>query len=107
MSYDRIDQLLKFLQLNSRDSFVKYALALEYINEGDDAKGKFYFNEILQNDPDYVGTYYHLGKLYERLNEKSLAKETYREGLKRSEGKDGRTYQELQEALNQLLYEDE
>lgn len=107
MNHNRIDQLMKFLQLSPNDSFIKYALALEYIKEGDDEKGKLYFEEILKNDPDYIGTYYHLGKLYERLREKFLAENTYQEGLRRSVGIDAKTYQELQEALNELLYEDE
>ena len=107
MSTPRIAQLLKFLEANANDSFVRFALALEYIKVGDEQRGLEYFSDIRKDDPDYTGTYYHLGKLYERLNKKQEAEEIYREGLKRTLGKDGKSYQEIQEALNQLLYEEE
>ncbi|MGB3076129.1 MAG: tetratricopeptide repeat protein [Chitinophagales bacterium] len=106
MNNSRIEQLLIFLSGNPKDSFVKFALALEYAKLGDDEKTLSYFKEILADDPDYCGTYYHLGKLYEKLNKKEKAEETYKEGLKRSMGKEQKTYQELQEALNQLLFEE-
>ncbi|HZX75148.1 MAG TPA: tetratricopeptide repeat protein, partial [Cyclobacteriaceae bacterium] len=64
MSITRIDQLQKFLEGAPNDSFVKFALALEYINQSDDETGLRFFKEILDHDPDYTGTYYHLGKLY-------------------------------------------
>ena len=107
MSTPRIAQLLKFLEANANDSFVRFALALEYIKVGDEQRGLEYFLDIRKDDPDYTGTYYHLGKLYERLHKKKEAEEVYREGLKRTIGKDGKSYQEIQEALNQLLYEEE
>lgn len=106
MNTSRIDQLLQFLTANPKDSFVKFALALEYAKLGDDDKTLSYFKEIISDDPGYTGTYYHLGKLYERLNEKKAAELTYEEGLKRTRGKDQKAYQELQEALNQLLFEE-
>lgn len=106
MNTSRIDQLLKFLADSPGDSFLRFALALEYIKMGDDEKALSYFKEIISNDPDYTGTYYHLGKLHERLSEKDVAEETYREGMKRTFAKDQKAYHELQEALNQLLYEE-
>jgi Tfp pilus assembly protein PilF len=107
MNQSRIEQLFKFLETNPNDSFVKFALALEYISESDDERALKYFTEIQQYDPDYTGVYYHLGKLHERQKEKKLAEEAYREGMKRTIGKDQKTYHELQEAMNQLLYDEE
>ena len=103
----RMEQLMKFLEENPNDSFVKFALSLEYINLGDDDSGLRYFKEILEYDPGYTGTYYHLGKLYERRNEKELAEKTYKEGMNRTQGKELHTYSELQQAMNQLLYDEE
>src|SRR5947207_1597589 len=80
MNNTRIEQLKKFLGQNSNDSFVLYALAIEYVNIGDDETALDYFKKILQHHPDYTGLYYHLGKLYERMRRKELAEETYREG---------------------------
>ena len=107
MSQARIDQLNKFLEQNPSDSFVLYALATEYANAGDDETALSYYRKILDGDPDYTGTYYHLGKLYQRRNQNERAEEIYREGLKRTFGKDQHANRELQEALNQLLYDEE
>jgi len=107
MSQSRIEQLKNFLEQSPNDSFVKYALAIEHINLGDDATALSFFKSILEKDPDYTGTYHHLGKLLERKKEKKEAEETYREGLRRTFGKEQHTYAELQQALNDLLYDDE
>lgn len=106
MDNTRIGQLLNFLSSNPKDSFVKFALALEYGKLGDDVKTLAYFREILTDDPAYTGTYYHLGKLYEKLGRKEEAAFTYKEGIKLTMGKEPKTCQELQEALNQMLEED-
>jgi len=107
MSGSRIEQLKKFLEQNPDDSFVKYALAIEHINLGDDDTADKFFKSILESDPDYTGMYYHLGKLLLRRNEKSEAEKTFREGMRRTFGKEQHTYAELQQALNEMLYEDE
>ncbi len=106
MNTSRIDQLLNFLAANPTDSFVRFALALEYAKLGDDEKSLAYFKAILQDDPDYTGTYYHLGKLYERLNERESAINTYTAGLQKTAGKDEKNYRELQDAMNALLYDE-
>lgn len=78
---DRIQQLLQFLQENPRDAFIQYALALEYIKKGDTDTGLFYFEQLVKNDPDYVGTYYHLGKLYKGIGRKQDALNCYQAGM--------------------------
>lgn len=64
------------------DLFLNHALALEYIKIGDDAAAKERFELNLATDPNYVGTYYHLGKLLERLQDKDAALRVYEEGMK-------------------------
>jgi Tfp pilus assembly protein PilF len=103
----RIEQLKKFLEQNPDDSFVKYALAIEHVNLSDDDTALAYFSSLLEIDPDYTGTYYHLGKLYQRQKKNELAEKTFREGMKRSFGKEHHTYAELQQALNDLLFDEE
>ena len=104
---DRIEKLKEFIAADPTDNFSKHALALEYIKLGEDKIARTFFEEILQQDPAYIGTYYHLGKLYERRNEKELAEKTYKEGMNRTQGKELHTYSELQQAMNQLLYDEE
>ena len=66
---DRIEKLKEFLQANPADSFLQHALALEYIKLGDDEAARKLFEELLNREPGYIGSYYHLGKLLERNDE--------------------------------------
>lgn len=106
MSNSRIEQLKIFLNDNSKDSFVLYALATEYINLGDDETALYYFNQLLEDDPDYTGAYYHLGKLYQRRDDPIKAEEIFNEGIKRTQAKDLHANRELREALSQLYNEE-
>lgn len=39
------------------------------------------FNLLLEKEEDYVGAYYHLGKLLEQLNQAEKAYFTYKKGM--------------------------
>lgn len=78
---DRIEKLKDFLAKEPDSSFLKYALALEYIKLEDLDQALAYFLEIKVADPNYGGMYYHLGKLYELQEEWWAAKDAYNEGL--------------------------
>src|SRR5436190_3946311 len=65
----RIEKILQYLESAPADNFLRHALALEYIKMGDDLKAKELFENILAEYPDYTGSYYHLGKLLERIGE--------------------------------------
>ena len=60
----RIEKILEMLQTSEKDSFLQHALALEYIKIGENEKALILFTELLEREPGYVGSYYHLGKLY-------------------------------------------
>ncbi len=77
----RLEQLLAFHASNPADSFILFALAKEHEKLGDDEKALHYYLKIREHDPAYVGMYYHLGKLYERLDNPSEALETYVKGM--------------------------
>lgn len=78
---ERIKQIREFLKSSPNDSFLKHALALEYIKLGEDITAQKIFEELLNHEPGYVGSYYHLGKLFERLNENEKAIEWYEKGM--------------------------
>lgn len=78
---DRLDQLKAFLAENPNDSFIRYAIALEYIKKGDNENGRSSFETLVKNDPDYVGTYYHLAKLYKKMGLSEEAGNCYKEGI--------------------------
>lgn len=102
---DRISTLKKFLEANPDDSFVQHGLALEYVKAGDDHEARMLFENILQHDPGYVGSYYHLGKLYERIGETALAVSAYENGmLAAREAKDQHAFNELKAAHDDLTF---
>lgn len=78
---ERIEKLKEFLRTDPRDLFVKHALALEYIKLGEEAPARGLFEEILEQDPAYVGSYYHLAKLLERTGETAAAIRCYEKGM--------------------------
>jgi Tfp pilus assembly protein PilF len=81
MSSDRIDKLKTFLEKQPHDSFLQHALALEYVKAGDDATARRLFEAILEREPGYTGTYYHLAKLLERLGDTEAAIAVYEKGM--------------------------
>lgn len=102
---DRISKLKAFLESSPDDSFLKHALALEYIKLEDDVTARRLFEELLEKEPEYVGSYYHLGKLLERAGEASLAATTYEKGMAMARSvNDKHAYNELQAAYEDLMY---
>ncbi len=58
----RLEFLEKNLQENPGDPFFKYALAME-IKTTDPSKAVSLLEELMEENPDYLATYYTLGKL--------------------------------------------
>ena len=102
---ERIEKLKDFLRATPTDSFLQHALALEYIKTGDDYSARSLFEEILTREPQYVGSYYHLAKLCERLGETEKAVAWYEKGMNAAKtAGDQHAYNELQMAYEELIY---
>jgi len=100
----RVEQLQEFLKEDSSDSFLKYALALEYVRVKEYETARDCFLKLIKDDENYIASYYQLGKVYESLNCLANAIEIYKKGIKiakKSEHK--KTLLELQEAYNMLI----
>jgi len=96
---DRITRILEMLKLEEHDSFLQHALALEYIKIGNDDDAKKLFDNILNRKPTYIGSYYHLGKLLERMGKPEEAAHTYQKGMEIAKAaNDSHAYNELQAA---------
>lgn len=96
---ERIDKIKEYLKESGEDSFLQHALALEYIKIGKEAEAQELFEEILEREPDYLGSYYHLGKLLERIGEAERAINVYQKGMEVAKSaNDSRSYNELQSA---------
>ena len=107
----RLEQLLKFLEQEPNDPFLQYALATEYLRNNKLETALFYYEGLVNNHQNYVGTYYHLGKLYELLGRTEDAIKIYYAGIQISKNKkDMHALSELQGVYNAIVgldYEDD
>lgn len=100
---DRIEKLKEFLATDPNDSFIKHALAMEYLGLGQEATARRLLEEVLERDAGAVGSYYQLGRLLEKAGETALALQWYKKGMAAA-GAAGekRAYNELQAAYDDL-----
>src|SRR5690606_37983696 len=75
------EQLYEFLKESPQDPFLHYAVATELLKAGETEQALVGFEQLTSKYPDYVGTYYHLGKLYEQLGRPEDAIVTYEAGM--------------------------
>ena len=62
MNAQRVEQLLKFLEADPNDCFLRYGLALEYM-KGDQLDAAIeQFNTIFRVDPAYAAAYFACGR---------------------------------------------
>ena len=102
---NRIDKINEMLLENPTDSFLQHALALEYIKLNKDDDAKKLFETILEREPGYIGSYYHLAKLLERLNDNEAAIKVYEKGMEQSKRLgDNHAFGELRSALEELVF---
>ena len=102
---DRIETLKEFLRQDPTDSFLKHALALEYIKAGDDSTARKLFEEILRREPGYIGSYYHLAKLFERNGDAAMAINWYERGMEQAKkAGENHAYNELRSAYEELTF---
>ena len=102
---DRIVRTNEMLRDNPADSFLQHALALEYIKLGNDADAQKLFEVILEREPGYVGSYYHLAKLLERIGETDNAIKIYEKGMEETKRiGDNHAFGELRSAYEELTF---
>ena len=108
MSNRMIEKLQAYLKEDPNDTFSKFALALEYKKIDDVSRAIELFEEIHEADPNYVGIYYHLGKLYDQQGDNKKAVATYKEGIEIAANTgESKTLSELKSALMELELNDE
>ncbi len=100
---ERIDKLTEMLRENPTDSFLKHALALEFIKLGKDDDARRLFESLLNLEPGYIGSYYHLAKLLERIGETDKAIKVYEKGMEEAKrAGDNHSLSELRSAFEEL-----
>lgn len=77
----RTDRLMQLIKEDPSDPFLHFALAQECEKNQEPQAALKHYLHLTTKHPDYVGTYYHLGKLYEELDKKEQAIEVYKNGV--------------------------
>jgi len=84
---NRLQQLSEFLTEQPNDPFLRYALATEHLKLGHTEEALRYYEGLVTDRPEYLGTYYHLGKLYESLARSDDAIAIYEKGMCQAQAK--------------------
>lgn len=77
----RIEQLLRFHRETPGDPFLIYALANAHQKQQDYSKAVKYYELLLNEHPEYEGTYLHYAQLKMLLNDFDKANEIYQKGI--------------------------
>lgn len=102
---NRIDKIKTMLEQNPADSFLQHALALEYIKLGNEEGARHLFEDILNREPGYIGSYYHLAKLLERAEQTEAAIKVYERGMEEAKkAGDNHALGELRSAYEELTF---
>jgi tetratricopeptide (TPR) repeat protein len=103
----RLRQLLAYHDEEPSDPFTNFAIATEYRKQGDLARARAFLERLISDAPNYLGAYYHLGKLYEELSLPELAEQTYLKGAELAgKAHDVHARAELRSALMNLQTRD-
>ncbi|NNC83847.1 MAG: hypothetical protein HKN79_09725 [Flavobacteriales bacterium] len=109
MSQQRIDLIKEMLHKNPTDSYLRYAIAMEYLEIGNKAVALKELETVIKKDKGHVATYPVLGKLLEEKGKTKKAIEVYQSGLEIARKKnDTKVIGALSEALLILdVYDDQ
>ncbi len=103
----RLIQLQSFLDASPNEPFIIYALAKEHEGVGNTSEALSFYNRLVNEHSDYVGTYYHFGKLLEKQGELDAAVNMYVRGMEVAKSQnDNHAYSELAGAKLNLVDED-
>ncbi len=99
----RANALRALLEQDPKNSFVRYGLALDFVNNGDLESAVTEFRTLIANDPDYCAAYYHGGQTLEKLGRTSDAAELYQQGIEATKRTgDAHTRSELEAVLGMI-----
>jgi tetratricopeptide (TPR) repeat protein len=105
MTTARMQQLQALFNENPRDTFLLFAIAKEYESTGDEEKALEKYRQLEAVAPGYVGLYYHLGKLLEKMELPEDAMMAYDKGLEvAKEAGDRHAWSELSSARMNMDY---
>ncbi len=96
---NRLSKMLEMVEAYPDDSFLNYGIGLEYWKAGDLKQAHNYLELVRNKDPEYLATYYQLGKLKEEMGRNQEALQVYDKGMEVAQRQQNqKTLEELQEA---------
>jgi len=99
----RLEKLQALLEADPADSFTRYAIGLEFAKAGKYEDAIHTLEELREQDPAYVPTYYMLAGYYRKTGDKESAKLIYQEGIVQAQtANDRHSMSELQAALDEV-----
>lgn len=106
MEQTRLEFLQEAVKENPGDTFVRYALAMEFSNAGEAESACEHFEYLLTRHPEYSATYYQAGMLLWKQGRREEAHKILSQGVEvtRRQGK-GHAQSELERALEELASE--
>ena len=78
---DRLTRLRAMLDESPDDAFLRFAHGQELRNRGDAEGALAAWSALRDNDPDYVGVYYHLAELLAETGRREEAEACYADGI--------------------------
>lgn len=100
---DKIKKLKEMISKFPDDCFSRHALAMELLKMGNTEEAIHEMEELLLVDSNYVGTYYHLAKAYQQLQQYAHSLEVLERGIKVAMANTAQNdLRELNGALDQL-----
>jgi predicted Zn-dependent protease len=99
----RLEKLQALLEMDPADSFTRYAIGLELAKAGKYEEAIRALEELREQDPGYVPTYYMLAGYYRKTGDTGSAKLIYLEGIVQARtANDRHAMSELQAALDEV-----
>jgi len=103
---NRKKEITKLLSQEPKDSFLRYALALEVGKEGNLNTACEMMESLKEDDPSYLGLYHQLANYYLQLNKEENALNILKEGIALAKQlKNQKAYNEMSEL--HWMYSDE
>ncbi len=100
---DKLTKLFTMLDASPSDTFLLYAIAMEYKKLGESSKAIEYLDKTVEVDAGYCYAYYQRGQVLEETGDVAGAKAAYNEGMAAANRVgDSHALSELQTALAML-----
>ena len=99
----RLEKLQGMLEKSPGDTFLLYAMALEYRKMGDAKSALKFLDSVIQHDWGYCYAYHQKGQILEASGDLDGARQAYREGIDAAGRKgDQHAAQEIAAALSMI-----